>query len=261
MLHDFQQSLGQTVLNGPADGSKPASVAQTVRHHDRLAIYRRNFIGSLIDVLRAAFPVSERIVGADFFAEAAGRFATIHPPTEPVLSRYGRGFADYLANIPGTRAIPYLPDTARLEWARIEAYFSKDEAPLDVQSLKGIDPEAAAHLAFTPHASTRLVNSAFPIHRIWSVNQPEQKNISAVDFSSPESVLILRPGNSVRMHCISPAENHVLQALIDGQTLGTVAQSLPQEFKGELQTVLAAALSQGVFSNCRPVQAAGTGGG
>ncbi len=246
MLRELQRSLRQSVLGGPADGV-PGTGGQA-----RLAIYRRNFVGSLIEVLRTAYPVSERIVGAALFAEAAGRFATTYPPTEPVLSRYGQGFADFLAGVPATDAIPYLPDTARLEWARIDAYFSKDEARLDAETLRDMEPEAAARLTFTPHSSTRIVRSDYPIHRIWSVNQPEQKSISAVEFSSPESVLITRPGNTVWMRCMSPAEHHVLQALFDGQSLGSVAQALPPEFKGELQTALAAALSQGVFSRCRP---------
>lgn len=251
MLRDLQQSLGRTVLNWPADANDKQAFPLDIDRQARLAIYRRNYIGSLIDVLRAAYPVSERIVGTDFFNEAAGKFAVVHPPSEPVLSHYGSGFPEFLDGIPGIESLPYLSDTARLEWARVEAYFAKDEKPVDVRALFDVDPSAADNLTFERHPSVRIIASDYPIHRIWSINQPENKSVSVVEFSEAQTVLVMRPGDAIRMECISPAERCVLEGLFDGLALGRVAQSLPVAFKGELQSVLAAALSRGVFSGYR----------
>lgn len=261
MLRDFQQSLGQAVLKWPGDTVGEQVRSQGIDHQARVAIYRRNFIGSLTDTLRAAYPVSERIVGAEFFNEAAGKFAVAHPPAEPVLSRYGKGFADFLEGIPGIKSLPYLPDTARLEWARIEAYFAKDEKPLDARSLFDIEPSAADKLTFERHPSAQIIASDYPIHRIWSINQPDNETVPVVEFSVAETVLVMRPGNAVHMECISPAERCILEGLFNGQSLGSLAKTLPVDFQGELQSVLAAALSHGVFSSYRFADTATSAGG
>ena len=252
MLLEQQRAFRQAVFEGRVEAAKAALREDAIGRDARLAIYRNNSIGSLIGVLRAAYPVIDRIVGADFFNEAAGRFATANPPDRPHLSAYGAGFADFLETTPAARGLPYLGDVARLEWARIEAYFAEDAPPLAVSALARIEPSAIAETRLVAHPSARLVASRFPIHTIWSVNQPGNDAVPKVDMGQGEAVLVQRPGLEVRMFGIGPVEHAFLAGLFAGRTIGAVAQALPEdEDAPTLQDLLAAALNRGVFSAFR----------
>ena len=136
----------------------------------RFSVHRNNLHASLIDALRALYPVIERLVGEDFFVAAAGLFAAAHPPRTPVLIEYGEGFAAFLEDFEPARGLPYLADVARLEWLRHAAYHAADQVPLTAASLAGVPPERAGGLTFAFHPSAGLIASPYPIVGIWETN-------------------------------------------------------------------------------------------
>lgn len=248
MLLEQQRAFRRAIFEGQPGEAKAALTQDPIGRDARLSIYRNNSIGSLIGVLRAAYPVTDRLVGAEFFNEAAGRFASANPPDRPQLSRYGSGFGDFLDASPAAGALPYLGDVARLEWARIESYFAADAPPLPAAALAEIAPDAVAGLQLVPHPSSRLLASRFPVHTIWSVNQAADGPVGAVDLGQAESVLVLRPSMEVRMFRIGPAERSFLTNLFAGQTIGAVARALAADDDApSLQDLLAAALNRGAF--------------
>lgn len=251
MLRNLQHALRDAILDHRVNGELSDLASVRVSQIDRFSIYRGNFSGSLRGVLRAAYPVTSRIVGSDLFDEASSRFALANPPTEPSLSGYGAGFADFLKSVPGARPLPYLSDVARLEWARIEAYFAADAKPLTGECLRGIDDEAAASLVFDPHPSCRFVQSNYPIHRIWLVNQPQCESVPAMDFSKGESVVVVRPGADVEMHSLGAEELKITQSLLSGRSLGTIVAEQSANTAKQFQSVLAATLSRGLISSYR----------
>jgi hypothetical protein len=58
----------------------------------RFAIYRNNFVAGLTQALRHRFPVSERLVGEDFFRAMARDYIAGHRPRSPLLMTYGDDF-------------------------------------------------------------------------------------------------------------------------------------------------------------------------
>ena len=82
----------------------------------RFSVYRNNLYARLSDALRSRYPVVERLVGRDFFYAAAAVFIGAHPPSSPVLIEYGEAFPAFLETFEPARELPYLADTARLEW-------------------------------------------------------------------------------------------------------------------------------------------------
>jgi hypothetical protein len=62
----------------------------------RFAIYRNNVAVSLVRALAVRFPVTEKIVGEEFFAGMSRAFIERHPPTSPVLIAYGDRFAEFV---------------------------------------------------------------------------------------------------------------------------------------------------------------------
>jgi hypothetical protein len=108
----------------------------------RIDVHRNNLFASLGEVLRDGFPAVCRLMDERFFAYAAHEFIRHHPPERAVLAEYGSGFADFLADFPPCRHLPYLADVARLEWLMCVAATAANAAPLGVAPLAGIAAEA-----------------------------------------------------------------------------------------------------------------------
>src|SRR5688500_7173734 len=118
MLSDLQNAFRRYTLDGDVGPLPDWVCGNGMPAARRLAVYRNNVMGSLIDVLAAAYPTVCRLVGEPFFRFAAASFAAAAPPVRPHLMSYGGGFAGFLARFEPAADLPYLPDLARLEWAR-----------------------------------------------------------------------------------------------------------------------------------------------
>lgn len=255
MLRELQQAFRRGVLSGEDD---PAALAVIAPDHippaQRFGIYRNNTSGSLVGVLMAAFPVVTRLVGEPFFRQMARTYVQARPPRVPQLLAYGSDFPDFLSEFAPARKLPYLPDVARLEWARQEAYFAADAVPLAPQSLQAVPAEAYAGLRFAPHPSARLVDSRFPVQAIWEANQPQNETVARVDLGQGgERALILRPARLVLVYTLSPGNFALVTAMAGGASLAEAAgAALASEPAFDLQAALAGHLQRGTFTSFRP---------
>src|SRR4029077_20816807 len=96
----------------------------------RYNVYRNNVTVSLIDALAAIFPATQRITGVEFFRAMARFHIRDTPPRSPLLFEYGHDFPDFIARYEYAQGMPYLPDTARIERAWLDAYHAADMPPL-----------------------------------------------------------------------------------------------------------------------------------
>lgn len=217
LQHDFHAAVLGTEDGGLAAHVAPDQLA-------RVAVYRATVQSSLADVIAAAFPVTQRIVGPAFFAGLAGRFAVSQPPRLPQLSAYGADFPAFAAAEAALHGLPYLADVARLEWARGECYFAAEAPVLAPAALAAIAPEALGELRLSLHPATRLVRSQYPIHRIWQVNQPEVANVPQVDMTVAEDVLLTRIEGRVTLRVVSPQDAAFVAAIGAGKGLADAAE-------------------------------------
>lgn len=238
-LADIQARFRAAVL-GPDD----APVRDVVRGD--VGVYRNTVQASLADVLATAFPVTQRIVGADFFQTLARRFIATAPPRVPQLSRYGDGFADFIAHEDVGQHLPYLPDTARLEWARGESYFAADAPTLNAVRLAALGPDDLERMVLALHPATRLIASPYPIHRIWEVNQPAVTQVPRVDMSVGQWALVSRRGHHVVTRAITKADAAFLSAIMAGKTLAEATAAIT-DARFDLQQALQDHFINGTF--------------
>jgi hypothetical protein len=247
LLRDLQVRFRAAVLDG-----NTARLAELVRAPgpvaDRIDVYRNTVQSSLTDALAAIFPVTQRIVGADYFAGLARRFIAGAPPRRPQLSTYGAALPDFIAASEIHRQLPYLSDVAQLEWARGESYFAADAPPLDSQRLAAMEGEALEDMVLRLHPATRWVVSRFPIYRIWEVNQPHVADVPVVDMQAPQAVLVSRSARHVVTREIALADAVFIQAIAEGETFGGAADTaLLQNPTFDLQGALAQHFAHGTF--------------
>ncbi len=244
MLHDLQLRFAAT-LRG-ADNAPLADYIDAPA--GRIAIYRNTVQGSLVETLRAAFPVVERIVGATFFASRARDFAAAAPPRRPHLSTYGDGFADFLATLTTTSSLPYLADVARLEWALNESYFAADAPALDPATLQTLSDDHLAGLRLAMHPATRMISSSFPIVRIWQVNQLDVTDVPAIDMSIAETALVTRRDGHIAVRALASGDGAVVAALGADQVLDdAIAAAFAVDAAFDVQACLHAHLAGGTF--------------
>lgn len=186
-------------------------------------IYRQSVLGTLTASLVSVFPVTRRLVGEQFFDAMAARFIPSAPSQSPDLADFGADFPAFIGNFEPAAELPYLPDVAVLEWAWHRAFHAADEGSLDAAELREAARGSAERIVFSLPVSARLIRSAYPIHRIWRVNQPGYAGDDRVDLAAGKDRLIVwRP--SVREIRIDELQADEWQLLTRIETQATLAQ-------------------------------------
>jgi len=192
----------------------------------RFAVYRNNGIVSLVDALADAFPVTQELVGEEFFRAMARVFAFAHPPSARLMAFYGNGFPDFIAAFPPAAAVSYLADVARLEYLRVLAYHAADAEPVSMVEMTAAlaDADALPLLRLTLHPSLHVLSSDFAVASLWGAHQGVLA-LSEVVPDAPETALVLRNGLDVEVLRIAPADGVFIAALRDGAGLGAAAEA------------------------------------
>ena len=199
------------------NGSDPAA---------RLAVHRNNVVSSLVDALADAFPVTQALVGREFFRAMAAVFVRRYPPRSRVLAHYGDELPDFILGFDPAQPLPYLADVARLERARVCAYHAADVQPVATEAMRAAlcGADDLADLRLTLHPSVSVLVSAFAIVSLWAAHQTDDdSDIAAVDPDEAESALVLRAGLDVVVILLPPGLDTFIAALRQGAGLAEAA--------------------------------------
>jgi hypothetical protein len=222
-LRELQTGFARAMF--APEGSAPAfAIAGPARGAERIAIYRTAMFNNYRKALAATYAVVLRLVGPAFFHTAVDEFVRVHASTSGDLNVYGDVFGDFLAAYPYAADLPYLADIARLEWAIDEAQRSLDQqrAPADVlAALSAVPPDRLTAIRLRLDPSCRLVASAFPILRLWQVNQPDYEGDDRVDLDAgADALLVRREAEGVSLSQLAAGEHAFLVAVAGGAVLG-----------------------------------------
>ena len=247
MLREVQAAFGASVL--AAEHATARSLLDPEVAPGRLALHRNNTYASLIGVLEAAYPASSRMLGVMAFRKVAAAYVRTRPPCVPELAAYGGHFGAFLETAGPVGALPFLPDLARLEWARNEAYFAAEAEPLDPMALRAVPADQLPAMCFALHPSVRLTRSRFHVLGLWCARTADDGGSAAVVSEvGDEAVLTLRPASLVESVPISPGDVVLLAALDEGRCLASALEhAVAAEPTIDVQQVLADHLMRGTF--------------
>lgn len=220
-LHSIQERFyAAMVRGGDAEDALTALLSESAEvARRRLAAYRRSIFGNLNAALLATYPVVANIVGLAFFREAARQYLADPPSLSGDLNELGGDFGDFLATYPYAAELPYLPDTARLEWQVQTVYYAADGGPADLSALAAAPPEDWGELRFSVAPAHARLDSPWPLADIWRVNQPAYQGEMGVDFAVPCQTLAYRRNGLVEVAALARGEAALLDALAAGLTL------------------------------------------
>ena len=225
-LRDLEHDFARALL-GEADGTLLASIlGDGLAPAARLGIYTNHVFSTLTDALRATYPVVCRLVDERFFAYAADRYIRAEAPAGPCLFEYGESLPEFLAEFAPCRHLEYLPDVGRLEWAINRALHAADADAVDPKRIAAVPPDEVARLVLRLHPSVSLLDSPWPVDRIWRANQPGADPDAVVDLDAGGVHLeIRRLGDDVVFRRLDAATSAFRQALARGHDLERAARA------------------------------------
>ncbi len=192
---------------------------------ERFAIYRNNVAVSLIEALRSAYPVVNRLVGDEFFSAMARAHSLLHLPSSPVLLAYGGDFPDFIGAFEQAATLPYLAEVARLEWFWLESYHAAEAEPLVIEALHTMAPFELPELRLNLHPSARLIHLVHPALAIWRAHQ-EPDDPGEMEFAEgPEHLLCVRPYADVEIVPLSHGAHAFLETVRARATIGEAVEA------------------------------------
>ncbi len=229
-LHELRTLMSEAIFEQIENGPKLQRLAACVKPSCEMTaaqhalVYRDSVLGGMVKSLAEIYPVCERLVGQSFFRVMTRQYCQIQPSTAPDLGDYGETLAEFIAEFPPARNLPYLADTARLEWRWHRVFHAPEPPAFNMSALAEVKPEDYGDLRFRLTPACALFESTFPVNRIWAVNQPDYRGDPIVDLDlGAVRLLIWRPpGYSMHIDPLQPHEWMALNALENNSTFDTV---------------------------------------
>lgn len=220
-LGRLQEAFARALTNA-AEAPRAASLFNGTAESTlaRLAVYRANLITNARNALASAYPITVKIVGEEFFESLARDYLRHRPPTSGDLNAYGDGFPEFVAEFPHTQDLSYLPDVARMEWLAHRAYYAKDSPPLDLRRISSAPESIWTELRPVLAPACALLESCWPLGRIWEVHQDAYAGEFSVDLDAgPDRVVIYRPRYHVRVASVTPGSFRFLKSVTNAEPI------------------------------------------
>lgn len=166
-LAELQNDFMHHVLNGDR-AIETCVKSNGLPAIQRMQIYRHIVENTLAEALQTSYPAILLLVGETFFAIAADRYMRRYPSKTGNLQDYGGQFSALLSEMQEADSIAYLPDIARLEWARQLSFLAADAHPMAASKIACRLQDPGDHpMQISLHPSVQLVTSAHPVFDIW----------------------------------------------------------------------------------------------
>ncbi len=232
-LRELQTSFFRSIASAPGTSASERFdplLLELVRRQGRLGaakrldIYAQMYWARLVEVLREDFPRVATCLGTERFTDTAVRYLARNRSTHPSVRHAGARIAAFLADEAEIQRWPFLPDLARLEWARLEVFDAPDTEPLRVAQLEAIPPADWPTLTFTLTPAVRLLRSAWPVHEIWAA--AEDRGPCTPVRPAETHLRIWRDGFTVYQATMDGAEYRALERVVARESFAAVCETL-----------------------------------
>lgn len=205
----------------------------------RLAVHRNTFIATLADMLAETFPVTQALVGEDFFRAMARSFVLAVPVRTANLVDYALDFPAFVAGYAPVAAMPFVHELAQLEAMRLRAFHAADVDAVEPAAFQplALDARRLAHARVRLHPAAQWLRARHAVHALWSAHH-EASDMRAIDLAGldlqvPQDVLVSRFGYALQVLALPPGAADFLDALAGGSTL---AQAFAGAVAGDART-------------------------
>jgi hypothetical protein len=185
-----------------------------------MGIYQNSAIANITNSLILTYPVIEKLVGEAFFKAMCREFIYLTWPQSGNMDDYGAEFPEFLAEFEHAKHLVYLKDVARLEWAFHQSSLADDAIIIDWSTLAQVSDILQLKFLVTPSLS--LVNSTFPVDKIWLLNQDDISPDTKISLTNEQDndtfIVLFRQQLKTTILPISEGEFTMLHAFYNEET-------------------------------------------
>jgi hypothetical protein len=210
-LAEMQREFAHAILAGEAVpgivfAEGPVAAIAALQQH------RNTVMGALVNALRLTFPSVDRLVGENFFDQAACAFAEAYPPADARLAHYGDGFPAFLESYAPASQLAYLADVARLDLA-IDRVLLASQARHTFALEEAVSLELPLHLyLLTLNYPADLIRDALG----------DDVALAAIDLRpAPRRLVVWRTGRRAMVRNIHAAATRFLEDFLTGAAAET----------------------------------------
>ncbi|MFZ2309369.1 MAG: DNA-binding domain-containing protein [Rhodoferax sp.] len=226
-----QQVLLDALLTWPADDATKTVAAYAIDPRARgLKAYQANGHMLAERALQAAYPVLAQLLGGESFADLARALWHAHPPTRGDVACWGGDLAAFVQTSAQLQDESYLADVARVEWALHQCAGAPD-ASADLPTLALLTSEDPDQLRLMLAPGCAVLRSAWPVAAILGAHRDGQPSLAEagamLQSGVAQDVLVWRAGLRPEARAAVPGEGDLVQALLEGISLGQALERAP----------------------------------
>lgn len=251
-LHQIQSLFMDAIFNGPDDNPAINQLGHYITEKNNLTqeqqinIYRESVIGCMVTALTQIYPVCHKLVGDRFFDFMSTQFIYHNKSVSPDLADYGKHFDRFISSFKPAADLVYLPDVATLEWTWHKAFNAADHNGLDIQKLSMLTKDQQETLRFSLPPNSYLIESDFPIHKIWHANQNNSETDETINLDEGViKLLVWRQHLSMRIDTLEDDEWLFLSAIKNNQSFIKICQTFEQYPDINIETLLPQCIKKG----------------
>jgi hypothetical protein len=235
-----------------ASASRLVSPSQTLSSLERIEIYRRGYHARLIECLADDYPVLAHALADEAFEALCRKYIARFPSRGPSLNYFGRQMAELCRSEASLPA--FCADLATLEWAIVLGIHAPTAPALGFEDLAQVPPERWPGARFKANPSLSVLSLNYPVNVYLQSFRDGRPTIAPE--AAKNVVAVYRTGKAVWRLELDPALVTLVQALVDGATLGAALESVEklladrteQEAAALVSTCFRHAVSSGLFS-------------
>lgn len=208
-----------------------------------MEVYNQAYIIRLVDVMGEDFPGVHTLLGDDRFVTAARDYIRARPSTKRSIRWLGSDFTRWLRKTSPWRAMPVVADMAAFEWALGLAFDAPDSAPIGVDALATVPPEAWEELRFDFHPALNTLDLAFDVAPFQQAVAKEiEPEAAPAELDVPGLWAVWRDAEAlmVRYRALPTDEAAGLSALRRGGRFATLCESVAASGEAETAAIRAA---------------------
>ncbi|MBY4675449.1 HvfC/BufC N-terminal domain-containing protein [Marinobacterium arenosum] len=222
----------QTLFIEALQGETPAELKTQIHSRQLSAeqcieLHRHNSRQTHEQALAEMFPVTEQLVGDEFFHQVAGEYDHSFPAETADLSHFGDRFPILLLKLTARHReldkLRFLPELARLEWLLHYAETAADDRPFDFTTLRAVDKDDQDRVTFKVSHALNVMFSDYPVLSIWRAHQQRQPDALSLEGGS-EWLCIYRQQDRPAIDVIPPTVATLLGEMMQGHPLGQLAE-------------------------------------
>jgi hypothetical protein len=239
-LRELQESFQRGILAG--DDSILAEVNDSAKEQRKVlfGVYRNAYVARLAEILADDYAQLHAYLGDRAFAKLVKTYIDANPSDQRSARWFGRHLPDFVRASANDAKHAELAEIADLDKALADAFDGPDAAPLTIEALAALPPEAWPHLTFEPHPTAIRLSFRTNAAELWAALKQETAPPKPVQLPEPQAVVVWRQHFMARFKPLSVEEAMMWNEATKGVSFGVLCEMVAT-FAGEDEAELRAA--------------------